>query len=315
MSRTLADSLPRLLKTQELRVFITVVETRSITETARQLSLTQPAISKSIRGLEGILGVPLFDRDNRGMQPTRYAQLLYRRAQAIFGEIRLAGEEITQLAVCGSGSVAIGTMPVAAAGLLALAVVDLALAHPETNISIMEGDYNILVDALYNRQIDLAIGRLPANPDSEIFETDPLYFDQLCVAAHHSHPLAQRRSVTLEEVVQEHCILPKEESLAYQQLERALSNKGISLPQHRIDTLSILSVDALLSTGKFIVVGLPNKVVEYRPASGLVVLPVELDTNPRPVGIIWLKAYGQLPSTKYLVKCLHKHCDLGPQPI
>ncbi len=291
-------------------MFIAVVEARSIAEAARRLSLTQPAVSKSIHELEATLGVPLFERDSRGIQPTGYAQVLYRRALVIFGEIRLAGEEITQLASSGTGKVALGTMPVAAAGLSALAVTDLVQAYPGISVSITEGDHDALTEALRNRQLDLVVGRLPADTNSEEFTTELLYHDQLCVAAHHSHPLAQRRSVTLEEIAREYCIVPKEHSLAYQQLARVFFDRKLRLPQRRIDTLSVLCVDALLATGKFVILGLPRKVVEYRPTSGLVVLPVELDTDPGPVGITCLKAHALLPSATYLIGCLRRRCGL-----
>ena len=110
---SLADRLPRYLKTRELQVFLAVAESRSIAEAARRLSLTQPAVSKSINELESTLGVTLFERDSRGIYPTRYAEVLRKRALVIFGEIRLAGEEITQLTNADSGKISLGAMPVA----------------------------------------------------------------------------------------------------------------------------------------------------------------------------------------------------------
>jgi len=61
---SLADRLPRYLKTRELQVFLAVAESRSIAEAARRLASTQPAVSKSINELESTLGVTLFERDS-----------------------------------------------------------------------------------------------------------------------------------------------------------------------------------------------------------------------------------------------------------
>ena len=307
---SLADRLPRYLKTRELQVFLAVAESRSIAEAARRLSLTQPAVSKSINELESTLGVTLFERDSRGIYPTRYAEVLRKRALVIFGEIRLAGEEITQLTNADSGKISLGAMPVAAAGLAAAAVTELMLAHPGICVSITEGDHEVLFEALRNRQLDLVIGRLPADLSQDEFATQLLYHDQLCVAAHHSHPLAQRKKLTLEELVDEYCIIPKEHSLAYQQLVKIFLNKKLKLPSRRVDTLSVLSVDALLATGKFIIFGLPRKVVEHRPAAGLVILPIDLDTDWGPVGITYLKSPELLPGARRLISYLQRHCDL-----
>ena len=159
----LAGRLPRYLKTRELQVFLAVAESHSIAEAARRLSLTQPAVSKCINELENTLGVALFERDSRGISPTRYGEVLSRRAHSIFGEIRLAGEEISQLKGADSGKVSIGVMPVAAGGFAAAAVADLMTSHPGVCVSILEGDHEMLFEALRNRQIDLVVGRLPAD--------------------------------------------------------------------------------------------------------------------------------------------------------
>lgn len=307
---SLTDKLPRYLKTRELQVFLAVAESSSIAEAARRLSLTQPAVSKSINELESTLGVTLFERDSRGIYPTRYAEVLRKRALVIFGEIKLAGEEITQLTDAGAGKISLGTMPVAAAGLAAAAVTELMLAHPGIRVSITEGDHEVLFEALRNRELDLVIGRLPADLSEDEFATQLLYHDQLCVAAHNSHRLAQREELTLEELVDERCIIPKEHSLAYQQLARTFLDKKLNLPSRRVDTLSVLSVDALLATGKYIIFGLPRKIVEHRPAAGLVILPVDLDTDWGPVGITYLKSHELLPGAKYLISCLQRQCGM-----
>ena len=304
----LAGRLPRYLKTRELQVFLAVAESHSIAEAARRLSLTQPAVSKCINELENTLGVALFERDSRGISPTRYGEVLSRRAHSIFGEIRLAGEEISQLKGADSGKVSIGVMPVAAGGFAAAAVADLMTSHPGVCVSILEGDHEMLFEALRNRQIDLVVGRLPADLSASDLETELLYHDQLCVAAHPTHPLTQRKTIELEELADEYCVIPRLHSLAYQQLTRCFLHNRVRFPHKLVDTLSVQSVDALLATGKFIVLGLPCKVVDNRPGTGLVKLPISLDTDWGPVGISYLAGHELLPVASQLISFMKKHC-------
>lgn len=306
---SLADKLPRYLKTRELQVFLAVLESRSIAEASRRLSLTQPAVSKSIGELESTLGIVLFDRDSRGIYPTRYAEVLAKRAYSIFGEIRLVGEELTKLTSAAGGRVSLGVMPVAAGSFAAEAVAELMTVYPGVCVSVTEGDHEILFEALRNRQLDMVVGRLPADLSQEEFRTELLYNDQLCVAAHKSHPLAKRRKIALEELVNEYCIIPKLHSLAYQQLTQTFLRNRLDLPAKRVDTLSIKTVDGLLATGKFVVLGLPSKVVDNSTELGQVILPVDLDADWGPVGITYHAAQELLPAAKALAACLKKHCE------
>ena len=61
---------------KQLRNLVAVLEAGSINKAAERLHISQPALSKSISKLEAELGVLLFERDGRGVQPTRYADTL-----------------------------------------------------------------------------------------------------------------------------------------------------------------------------------------------------------------------------------------------
>ena len=68
----LVDAMMRRLKLKPLLIFERVLESSSIARAARELNLTQPAVTKAIQELEADLDVPLFERTNRGVVPTCY---------------------------------------------------------------------------------------------------------------------------------------------------------------------------------------------------------------------------------------------------
>ncbi|BDH45940.1 LysR family transcriptional regulator [Salmonella enterica subsp. enterica serovar Choleraesuis] len=72
---------------RQLKAFICVFEERNITRAARQLSLTQPALSATIRALEEELGTPLFVRQTRGVEVTDDARALYPHARRMVSEM------------------------------------------------------------------------------------------------------------------------------------------------------------------------------------------------------------------------------------
>jgi DNA-binding transcriptional LysR family regulator len=61
------------MNTRQLRHFLALLDTGSLAAAAESVHLSQPALSRSIRALEDMLGVPLFDRNDRRLRPTTYA--------------------------------------------------------------------------------------------------------------------------------------------------------------------------------------------------------------------------------------------------
>ena len=85
----------------QLRRFLAVAETEHITESARRLGTTQPALSRSIRALEQELGVSLFERSGRNVRLTPCGELLRRRASPLVAGIDGLGRELA--AFCEGG--------------------------------------------------------------------------------------------------------------------------------------------------------------------------------------------------------------------
>ena len=92
----------------QLRSFLTVVETGSISTAAHALGVKQPALSKSIRRLEKQLGVELFERQPRGVTPTNYGETLLHFALAMDSNYRSALRRIEALSNARSGELVIG---------------------------------------------------------------------------------------------------------------------------------------------------------------------------------------------------------------
>ena len=75
-----ADRIARRLRPRDLHMFLVVVEQGNIAKAANLLATSRPAVSKTIAGLERMLGVPLLDRSPQGVEPTVYGRALLRRS-------------------------------------------------------------------------------------------------------------------------------------------------------------------------------------------------------------------------------------------
>src|SRR5262252_5418711 len=90
--------LGRHLKLRNLQVLLTVARCGGMGKAARELSVSQPAVSKAISDMEDALGVRLLDRSARGVEPTIYARALLDRGPVVFDELKQAVRHIEFLA-------------------------------------------------------------------------------------------------------------------------------------------------------------------------------------------------------------------------
>ena len=153
-TREWQDRLGRQVKLRELRVLLAVAEQGSFRKAARQLHLTQPAVTAAIAELEHTLGVRLFVRTSRGVTPTAHGESFVPRATAIFGELVRAAEDIevvsrgsrqTLRVGAGGGGWGQGILPAALAKLLD--------PQPDAFILIREADEDVLLELLKARKL------------------------------------------------------------------------------------------------------------------------------------------------------------------
>src|SRR5262245_47360700 len=94
----LPDRIGRRLKLHDLHVLMAVAHAGSMGKAAQSLNTTQPAVSRSIADLEHALGVRLFDRNRRGVKPTKFGRALLDCGSAVFDDLRQGIKNIEFLA-------------------------------------------------------------------------------------------------------------------------------------------------------------------------------------------------------------------------
>ena len=177
------------MDTRQLQHLVALVDLGTVHAAAQDQHISQPGLSGSIKRLEAQLGMALFERDGRGMQPNTKGLEFYQHAKHILEQVRLARADLegepTKLIV-GLGEV----RPSHFAAVLQ----DSLLQHyPELNISFIEGHFDTLYAQVENGDVDVAF--LPVAPDdvSAAVLGYPLIKSQFCAFCSADHPLAQYR--------------------------------------------------------------------------------------------------------------------------
>jgi DNA-binding transcriptional LysR family regulator len=276
----------------------------SILKAARRLSLTQPTVTKALRDVESTLGVKLFERSNRGLEPTAYGEIFARHAKIVLAQLRHAAEELESLRAGYSGKVTVGTLLAASASILPDAIAMLKKQRPAVAISVVVGTYDILMPSLLVGDLDMVLGRLPEEGRSRALVYEEFYAEPICVVARRGHPLARKRRLSLRELANEPWLLPLPETALRRQIERAFVEAGAPLPRNVIESVSILTNRALLRKSDCIGVMPYHVALDDVELGLLAILPVKLKSIETPVGAI-LRAPGKLPpAAAALLDCL-----------
>jgi DNA-binding transcriptional LysR family regulator len=186
-----------------LRVAREVAAQGSFTAAAEALGYTQSAVSRQIAALEQAAGAPLFERQARGVRPTRAGRILLGHAAAILDRVEAASSELAGLEDRLAGRVAVGVFPSALAALVPRALARLRDAHPALTIALHEGGTPAHLRRLRAGRLQVAtvaVGDGLDPYDLSGLRADPIFDGRLLLAVGAAHPFARRDRVDVAEL-------------------------------------------------------------------------------------------------------------------
>jgi LysR family transcriptional regulator, regulator of abg operon len=177
------------MRLQSIEQFIAVVDAGSIRGAARQLNMSQPALTRALQQLEEELGVQLMDRSGRGVTPTAAGSAFLSRARVAEAELRKAAEEAKKTVGDGTRLLALGVSPVGASLLLPELAITLQRLHPKTRIRILETTPSALLSLVRDEVMDLAVTQRTRIHLDAGLDYKPLAEIQMRMAVRPGHPL------------------------------------------------------------------------------------------------------------------------------
>ncbi len=205
--------MKRILDSRQLLAFVAVARRGSFTLAAKDLYLTQSAVSHAMKALEDELGTRLLDRVGKRVLVTQSGEQFLRHAEKILAEMEQARTGLDTLANWGHGRLRVGASTTACQYILPTVLREFKQSFPKCVIKIAPGDHNEQRDLLRSSQIDLAIMLEPASEGE--FEFIPLFEDELRFLVAPLHPWAQAGKIDRESLSQETLILYNKNSYTF----------------------------------------------------------------------------------------------------
>jgi DNA-binding transcriptional LysR family regulator len=243
----------------DLKTFLSVAETGSFSVTAKQLHVTQPAVSKRLANLENHLGIALIERLPRDARLTFAGKLLKTRGELILREI-----DNTQSAIQNLSKTVIGPLSIATSHHIGLHHLPAEIRkylkdHPQVELDLHFLASEAIETALLSGEAELALLTLPL-AENPLLCYQPLWHDPLYFVVGKDHPLAINGSsddkVTsdtgnkklLVQLTKYRAFLPGTESVTFQLISRLFSANKLSL-QPTVPTNYLETIKMMVSVG------------------------------------------------------------------
>lgn len=304
----------RHLKLRHLQLLVAIDDLRNIGRVAASLNVTQPAVSKMLGEVERGLGVALFERTARGVNPTVYGAALVEHARQVLAKLDVARAELRDLLSGAAGKVSVGALPAVAPTLLPRSLALLKERSPGTSVFVREGTQDVLLQELLRGNLDLVVGTLP---DGRIphLEEKVLYEDRFLLVAGRHHRLAGHARLAWSDLRECPWVLPPVGTLLREPLEVAFEEHGLAMPRNHVETLSVHVISGYLQLTDAIACLREAVAHRYQALGALAVLPLDLPKMLGPVGMTWSRERLLSSSARLMMKCLESAISRRASPL
>jgi len=281
------------MKLQQLHVLVTVIDEGGIRAAARQLHLSQAAVTKSMRQLEEQAGVVLLRRGSRGVEVTEAGEKLLARARIVTRQVALARDELQQMAGEDAGQVRIGVTPYVTLTALGEAFHWFRQRYRNVAVELIEGLMVRVLPRLRDGTLDLAV----VAPDVGELQGDEFHVQRLAhahqaVVVREAHPVL--KNPTPAALAAQEWVLPSPSTGRQNRISAMFAQAGVE-PPTRVVVCETLAALTLL-----------------RNSDAVAVMPEPLRGHPESRGIVAVAQSGLTPADVELLLLARPDVPLTP---
>ena len=268
------------------RIFYTVANAGNISKAAKELYISQPAISKSIQKLEESLECKLFSRSSRGVALTDEGALLYSHVKEAFETLTQGEEQLKRSIELGVGHIRIGVSSTLCKFMLLPYLKEFIRRNPHISISISCQSTNETLKLLDNNKIDIGLIGKPAvmkniefdylDNIEDIFVANKEYLDNL-----------KKRGVAADEILENSTLmLLDKNNMTSKYIDDYLQNNQIEVAE----SIDISNMDLLIDFAKIgvgVACVIRNFVKEELEEGSLIEVPLGFPIHEREVGFAY----------------------------
>lgn len=292
---------------RQLRYFIVIAEEKQISAAAKKLYMSQPPLSQQLKNMEASLGEQLFERSGKFLELTEAGKTLYKYALQITQMMEEAKNEVADVGGGIDGRLAVG-INTFSLGNLNEVFHQYRSMYPKIKYKIQQNESSLLCYLLKQREIEMAIVRLPLEIDE--FTLQHLHSEPFYVITSKEKKLFTG-DATLEEVSRYPLVLPSIEGLGvYYSIHEAFSKAKIQ-PEIIAEFSDLKLMMELVSTD-FGVSIVPESLLHlYKEYPVHIHKIADSEQLSGDIGLIWLKDHRLSKAAQNFIDVLAANIDKG----
>lgn len=286
-------------------IFNCVAETGNISHAAKQLYVSQPAVSKSISSLEESLNLTLFIRSSRGVKLTEEGKLLYKYTKDAFDILSQGEDRMIRIKELGVGQLRIGVSSTLCKYMLLPYLNHFVKAYPHIKITIESQSTIHTLKQLETGTLDIGLVAKPRNTKpynfislkkiEDIFVANKSYLDNLKLRENNDDIFSCTNIMLLDE-----------ENISRMYIEEYFMENDIK-PSHILEVSSMDLLIEFAKTGLGVACVIKEFVSEELKSGSLVQIPLKIPVNKREIGFCYSKKAYLSDSMLKLIKFITKN--------
>lgn len=278
----------------QLEYFCTAARYQSITQAAKKLFVTQPAVSGAIRELEKEFSVNLFTHARNKLALTEEGQRFYERAEQLLRDVETAKQQLSDLGKTRA-PVLVGIPPLWGTTFFPDLLQDFQKRYPDIRLTFYEYGSARAANLVQEEELDVALVSLGLS-DLEKFNSVRIGKDRFVIAVDPQHPLADRTSVKLEEIIPYPIIMFNTDSVQNVVFRNRFERMGVA-PNILLYTSQIHTMKSLVHTKSCVAFFYETLLQDHTDMVGIPLSP----SVEKEVGLIWRKGKYTTASTEAFI--------------
>jgi DNA-binding transcriptional LysR family regulator len=275
------------LRVRQLATLVAIADAGSLRKAAATLSVSQPALSKSLRDLEESVGRPLFARTRQGLAPTPHGNAVIDYARRLLRGVDALAITLDAIDRGAGGRLRIGVIPNVSSDWLRGVATRLMDGEPPIALQITESATDGLLDSLRRGQLDCVVGRItPANAGRDV-AWRPVFEQTLRIVVRQRHPLLRHGTrLKLAHLAGCDWLLPPASTPTRQLLDHVFLEAGLPAPQTRLETYALPVIESFVGNGDLLA-AVPDDIAQQFERRGSIrALPFRWPMPP--ICLAWL---------------------------
>ena len=285
------------LTTRQLHAVLVVAEYNSFIAAAAFLKTSQPALTRTIKRVEDVLGVRLFDRSTRRVAITAAGKEFVAVAERMLNDLRISVGSMREISAEQRGRIIVSSIMSVANGLFPAIVGKYRASRPGIEIVLREGMHGTVLEDVRSGTADLGVTYVDDVPDFvEAKRMSREVFDVILPRAHPLAKTARRSSVTLAELAGFPLVSLPYESRTRRIVDGAAAMAGYAL-QHVATVTQFATMMSFVRAGVGIAI-VPSGAIAGLLSKDLATLTLAKPRLSRDVGLIWLRDRELTPAAR-----------------